>query len=159
MLVELEGQESCEMLYKFHPFYFLNDDILRLRISLRLKNQPWQAQVYSADVAEVAAGSSVVCDQGVPWQIMINRLPPTFGKVVQTIMTLVRKSCETPCVGCWDLPYSTEDEFMHSPKMIGFFVYFFVDSCLFQQFTPSPDPDLVLLPGHGVWAGTRLGGV
>ena len=109
---------------------------VRLRISLKLKNQPWRAQVYSADVAEVAAGSSVVCDQGVPWQIMINRLPPKFGKVVQPIMTLVGKSSETRFVGCWDLPYSTEDEFMHSAKMMGFLVYFFLDSCLFQQFTP-----------------------
>lgn len=43
---------------------------------------------------------------------------------------------------------------MHSPKMMGFFIDFFR-----FLLVSAVHPDLVLLPGHGVWAGTRLGGV
>lgn len=103
-------------------------------ISLRLRN-PWRAQVYSADVAEVAAGSSVVCDQGVPWLIMISRLPPqiwqgnpTYNNSGQQIRWNSMR---------WELgPAIFRREWVHAlTENDGILHWFFLYSCLFQQFT------------------------
>ena len=104
-------------------------------ISLRLKN-PWRAQVYSADVAEVAAGSSVVCDQGVPWLIMIHRLPPQIWQGNPTYNNSGRKIRWNSMR--WDLgPAIFRRGWVHAlTENDGILHWFFLDSCLFQQFTP-----------------------